>query len=714
MNTTPSPDIDNEIVIGEPVGFRLSSQLILGLSLLIILILAVSSTVVWLKGRPLMIELGLRSQVQLGQNVALALEQELAEIAGITRSMAALSTALPHDSETFQRSIPPILNQLGPDSVIAGGGIWPEPYAFARSQVRNSFFWGRNANAELVFIEDYNNPNGPGYHNEEWYAPARLLSEGAVYWSKSYTDPYSLQPMVTCSAPVFDNGVFSGVATVDLRLDRVSKILEKLSSGMDAYAFVVDRNNKFIAYPYPDRVITTRSETNSPSPDFIYASELADIQPSFAEFATHLDSREKKLQGNIALTSEVFSTNVSLLEKSSYQIDMREARRIVAHLLSRSGKLQAYPELVDQFTIDRDSILAEPATAIVFHMPNTNWKVVTVFRKSAYLTLIDTVSRELVQYLIITTLAFGLIAYLVLRNRVLKPVREMVDQLTVAVSDPSKLELRFHYGRQDELGLLAHWFNLRTKQLEIARDQAENASKAKTEFLAKMSHELRTPLNSIIGFSRRLIKKLDGEIDEFYLEALHRIHSNGNHLLELIRDILDLSAVESGATRLHLSWASTNEILAEAQAEVRFLAEDRKLDIRVYPLADDKKIHCDKYRVVQILAHLLKNAINATTHGQVRIRVFETDRKQGYIGFEVSDSGVGISEYDQKRLFKKFTQLNERLGAEPGTGLGLFLVSKFLQLHNGEIMVSSKIGEGSIFTAYLPIEAATSCDTTRQ
>lgn len=714
MDTIPTSNADSEIVVGEPIGFRLSSQLILGLALLIILILAVSSAVIWMKGRPLMLELGLRSQVQLGKNVALALEQELAEIAGITRSMAALASVLPHNAETFHKSIPPILNQLGPDSVIAGGGIWPEPHAFIKGQVRNSFFWGRSTEGKLVFFGDYNDPSSPGYHNEEWYVPSRLLAEGDVYWSKSYADPYSLQAMVTCSAPVFDNGVFAGVSTVDLRLDRVSKVLEGLSSGMDAYAFVLDRNNKFIAYPYPERVMTAHIDNTTNTPDFIHAADLANIQPSFATFATRLDKLERKLQGKVASRSDDFSVSVNLLEKSSYQIDFGEARRIAAHLLSRSTEQRFYPTLVDQFDIDRDSILAEPATAIVFLMPNTNWKVVTVFRKSTYLAVTDMVSRELVQYIILTTLVFGFIAYLILRHRVLKPVREMVEELTVAVSDPRKQELRLHYDKQDELGLLAHWFNLRTTQLEIARDQAEKASRAKTDFLAKMSHELRTPLNSIIGFSRRLLKKFDGQIDEFHFEALQRIHSNGKHLLELIQDILDLAVVESGATRLHLSWESANGILADAQAEVRLLAIDKHLDLRMYPLEEDKKIHCDKYRVVQILAHLLRNAIKATNNGHIRVRVFETDRKQGYIGFEVSDNGVGISEYDQKRLFKQFTQLDRKIGVETGAGLGLFLVAKFIHLHNGEITVSSKIGEGSIFTAYLPIEAATNVETMHQ
>ncbi|WP_045859592.1 ATP-binding protein [Teredinibacter purpureus] len=688
-------------------GFRLSSQLILGLVCLIALILLVSSSVIWFKGRPLLEQLGKHTQAQLGQNIALAMEQELAQIAGITRSLAVAGVSLPKEAYLFNHSIPDLLNQTGEESIIAGGGIWPEPHAFKRGVVRRSFFWGRNEAGELEYYDDYNDTNGPGYHNEEWYVPARLLKPGDVYWSKSYTDPYSLQPMVTCTAPMFDNGNFVGVATVDLKLDSVSRTLDKLANGVDAYAFVVDRNNKFIAYPYPDRVITERNQGGATTPDFIYAHELADIQPSFASFSQHLELIEERLLSRFSERSDEYNVNVNLLEKSSYQIDNREARRIAAHLLSYRGIGNLYPEEVERFEIVRDSILAESASAIVFQMPTTNWKVVTVFRKSAYLLLTDTVSKELVIYISLATLVFGVIAYLALRTRILNPIHNMVEQLSFAVAETAQSRLTLKYDQNDELGLLAHWFNLRSTQLEVARDEAQKASKAKTEFLAKMSHELRTPLNSIIGFSRRLKIKLEGSIDDFHIEALQRINSNGNYLLELIEDVLDLAAIESGTARLHLSWAGVNSIMKEAHAETRILAEEKNLEFRVYELEGDRRLYCDKHKVIQILTNLVSNAVKATAQGYVSLRAFEREGKPGYIGFEVIDSGVGIAEGDQRKLFKQFSQVDDKFGVEKGTGLGLYLVQKFVEMHGGKISLSSKLGEGSVLTFYIKNDSST-------
>lgn len=699
----PKPDAPEATT--QEFRFRLTFQLITGLVVLIVLTLAVSVSVIWFRGRPLLETVGYQTQQKLGENLALALSQEMAVIEGIARSLAVTAVASPREDPAIQRLVPSLLNQLGKDSVIAGGGIWPEPYAFDPKAIRHSFFWGRNPGGLLEFYDDYNNPEGPGYHNEEWYVPARLLAPGEVYWSKSYTDPYSLQPMVTCTAPMFDRGTFIGVATVDLKLDRVSTILDKLVDSSDVYAFVVDRNNKFIAYPYPDRVITQRHAEEGSKPDFIYASELADFQPSFTVFARSLESIEEQIFARYSARSADAGIDVSLLNDGSYQISSHEARRISAHLWQQHQKPSNFPREVGRIEVPRDSILVDEALAIVYQMPVTNWKVVTVFRRSLYQSLSDTVSRELMLYISLATLLFGGVAYLLLRARILKPVRAMVDQLSIAVADPDRERVQLKYDKADELGLLAFWINLRSSQLEIARDQAEQANRAKTEFLAKMSHELRTPLNSIIGFSRRLMVKLRGEIDEFYYQALQRIHHNGDNLLELISDILDLATIEAGEQQLRREWQSVNNLLTDVEIENRLEARDRSLEFRVVKLQQDVELFCDRYKVLQILNNLVANALKATHRGSVQVCVFRDVEKPGFLAFEVSDTGCGISESDQKKLFKQFSQLDDRLGAERGTGLGLYLVEQLLKMHGGSVQLKSAPGTGSVFTCYLPTGA---------
>ncbi len=684
-------------------SFMLSRQLITGLVLLIFIVLLVSSSVIWFKGRPLLESFGQRSQFQQGQNIALALEKRLAQIEGIAQSMATAGVNLPKDEGLFHSVVPSILNQLGKDSLIAGGGIWPEPNVYQQGLIRRSFFWGRGAKGELAYFDDYNDPSGPGYHNEEWYVPARLLKPGEVYWSKSYTDPYSLQPMVTCTAPMFQNGHFVGVATVDLKLDMVSLVLERLANGLDAYAFVVDRNNKFIAYPYPNRVMTERDTEGNKTPDFIYARELADIQRSFTVFSQRLSAIENKQLAHFEDRSDHYDVNVNLLANGSYQIDANEARRIAAHLWKGDGAA-GFPVKVDDFEVARDSILGESASVVVFQMLNTNWKVVAVFRRSSFMVPSEVVSKQLVIYTSLATLLFGLIAYILLRQRILKPIRSMVLQLAHAVSSNQEDTFTLKYANRDELGILAYWFNKRSHQLELTRDHAKEANSAKTDFLAKMSHELRTPLNSILGFSRRLIENLRGDISDFHFGALERINANGTQLLQLINDILDVTAIESGLVKLHYNYHSANELMDEVKQEVAMLTKEKNLEFRVFTTDNNISIYCDKVKVIQVLSNLLSNAVKATARGYVRLRSFQLENRPEYIAFEVSDSGVGISEVDKKKLFKQFSQLDDKIAAERGTGIGLFLVHKYVQMHKGDVTFTSTLGEGSTFTIWLPID----------
>ncbi|WP_075187387.1 sensor histidine kinase [Teredinibacter haidensis] len=682
-------------------GLRLSGQLIIGLVALISLILCVSSSVIWFKGKPLLEGLGQRSQIQLGQNITLAMEQELSQIAGIAKSLAVAGVSLPKDESIFHASLPAILNQVGENSIIAGGGVWPEPNVFKQGVNRRSFFWARNSEGQLKYYNNYNDPDGMGYHSEEWYVPARLLKPGEVYWSKSYTDPYSLQAMVTCTAPMFEKGVFVGVATIDLKLDRVSQILDQLADGVDAYAFVVDRNNKFIAYPYPDRVITKRMVGDRVTSDFIYANDLADIQPSFSVYAEKLENIERQLMHKLTEDVADYSFNVNMIEQSSYQINHREASRITAHLLTFNPSEMRYPEEVGRLDVKRDSILAERASVIVYQMPATNWKVITVFRTSAYSALADTISKELIFYIAIATLFFGVLAYFGLRLNVLTPIHSMVDQLTAAAESQNQSALSLNYKRNDELGLLAYWFNLRSKQLEAARDEAQRASQAKTEFLAKMSHELRTPLNSIIGFSHRLLKKIDRGGNEFLLEALSRINSNGNYLLELVDDILDIASIEVGAARLHISRCTLEDIFKEVGSEVRLFTDEKRIDFYIHPYPKSLVLHCDKNKIIQVLTNFISNSVKLTSHGSVSLRVIEDERSPDCVKFEISDNGIGISEYDQKKLFEKIRPFDDPLGAARGTGLGLYLTHKFIKMHGGEVSVSSELGKGSVFTFFI-------------
>ncbi|HEU4391238.1 MAG TPA: ATP-binding protein, partial [Blastocatellia bacterium] len=238
-------------------------------------------------------------------------------------------------------------------------------------------------------------------------------------------------------------------------------------------------------------------------------------------------------------------------------------------------------------------------------------------------------------------------------------------------------------------------------EIEDKSRQLEAASHHKSEFLANMSHELRTPLNAIIGFSEVLSEKMFGELNEKQEEYSKDIHASGQHLLSLINDILDLSKIEAGRMELELTDFHLPTALDSALTLVRERAGRRSiaLDLSVDERLDH--IQADERKVRQVILNLLSNAIKFTPEGG-RIEVGAT-LKDGLVEVSVSDTGVGIAPEDQEAVFEEFRQVGTADKKVEGTGLGLTLCRKFVELHGGKIGVKSEVGVGSTFTFSLPL-----------
>lgn len=242
-------------------------------------------------------------------------------------------------------------------------------------------------------------------------------------------------------------------------------------------------------------------------------------------------------------------------------------------------------------------------------------------------------------------------------------------------------------------------------QVAKRTEELSRANSAKTQFLANMSHELRTPLNSIIGFSKRLMLKYDSQIDERGLHALDAIHRNGEHLLSLINDILDLSKIESGKMELHLSPCNLQEIIGHCIADLQQSAAQKSLSIVPPSHYGVQVVLADAQRLTQILYNLLSNAIKYTDKGHVAVVVDEhSENTQRYCTIAVIDTGRGIKKEDQEKLFSRFERLDSatRHITGFGTGLGLALVAEFASMHGGRVECQSTFGQGSQFTLYLP------------
>jgi GAF domain-containing protein len=239
------------------------------------------------------------------------------------------------------------------------------------------------------------------------------------------------------------------------------------------------------------------------------------------------------------------------------------------------------------------------------------------------------------------------------------------------------------------------------REIEEKSRQLEVASQHKSEFLANMSHELRTPLNAIIGFSEVLTDRMFGDLNEKQDEYLKDIYASGTHLLSLINDILDLSKIEAGRMELELTDFDLPTAIENALTLVRERAGRRSIALHTSIDTRLGQIQADERKIRQVVLNLLSNAIKFTPEGG-RIEV-RAEPKDGFVEISVSDTGVGIAPEDQEKVFEEFRQVGTAAKKVEGTGLGLTLCRKFVELHGGRISVKSEEGVGSTFTFTIPV-----------
>jgi signal transduction histidine kinase/putative methionine-R-sulfoxide reductase with GAF domain len=241
----------------------------------------------------------------------------------------------------------------------------------------------------------------------------------------------------------------------------------------------------------------------------------------------------------------------------------------------------------------------------------------------------------------------------------------------------------------------------KNREVEQKSHELEAASRHKSEFLANMSHELRTPLNAVIGFSEVLTERMFGELNEKQDEYVKDIYASGTHLLSLINDILDLSKIEAGRMELELAGFHLPQAIEDALVLVRERALRRGITLEQSIDARLGEIQGDERKVKQVLLNLLSNAIKFTPEGgKIEIRAVLDDT---VVQASVSDTGVGIAPEDQEAIFEEFRQVGTAAKKVEGTGLGLALSRKFIELHGGGIWVKSQVGVGSTFAFTLPV-----------
>ncbi len=461
------------------------------------------------------------------------------------------------------------------------------------------------------------------------------------------------QPHMTVS--VSEGAPGRGVIVADVDLSPVRDIVERARVGSTGYAYTVDRRGKLVTHPDINLVLRGTSFAALP-------------------------------QVRAALHASPNAVHTAMVGRDENDTKVLSAYRTIEPLGWRV-------------------FVEEPLTEAYAPLRAAIWR--TAILLGAFLMLAVATSVFLVR-------------------RLVRPIESI--QVAAAKIGSGELDQRIEVSSNDELGALADEFNRmaaqlqesysglehkvdeRTRELATALDELdeksrelEAASQHKSDFLTNMSHELRTPLNAIIGFSQVLREQLFGEVNEKQAEYLDDILTSANHLLALINDVLDLSKVEAGQIELEVAPFSLREALGRGVVMVRERATKDGVQVVLAANPEVDVVPGDERRIRQVIFNLLSNAVKfAPTGGVVDV---STARVDGEVRVAVADTGPGIAPEDQARIFEEFQQTEAGIEQHEGTGLGLSLSKRLVELHGGRIWVDSEIGKGSTFVFTLPAKS---------
>jgi len=314
---------------------------------------------------------------------------------------------------------------------------------------------------------------------------------------------------------------------------------------------------------------------------------------------------------------------------------------------------------------------------------------------------------------VVSAIVLALLLGFVISWSFILPVRKAHGFLTEVAK--GNFQATIDVPNRDEFGDLAERMNQMSRELhslyenqraaaqelQILNDRLTEASKAKSEFLANMSHELRTPMNAILGFVEMLLDDIYGEVPPHLREPLIDVQVNGKHLLNLINDVLDLSKIEAGRMELVLGEYSVQDVVETVRTSLQSLALEKGLGFVAAAEDDIPLAFGDGRRITQCLMNLVGNALKFCKRGRVAVWV---ERQGDDLLYHVSDTGIGIPREELKNIFTEFQQVDTAMTREfSGTGLGLNITKKFVEMHGGRIWAESELGKGSTFIFSIPL-----------
>ncbi|WP_019499807.1 ATP-binding protein [Pseudanabaena sp. PCC 6802] len=536
---------------------------------------------------------------------------------------------------------------------------------------------------------------------EAWYANA--VKAGRPIWSDIYQwDDRPDIISISSSYPIYDDSrQLIGVIGNDLRLSGISSFLQSLKISPSGKIFIIERNGFLVATSSPEKPFATingeakRLKVQN-SKDPLTQSTATYLLQKYNDFQAIKDEQQLdfQLQGDrqfvrVTPWKDKFGLDwlvVTTVPESDFmaQINANTYTTILLCLLALAVAIGL--GLITSQWIARPILrLGKSASAIAKGDFDQQVEVKGINELSVLSRSFNEMARQLQ----------ASFANLASTNQKLDKVNQELEQSN------QKLEARVEQ---------------RTAELQQAKELAEQANKAKSEFLANMSHELRTPLNAILGFSQLMNR--EASLTKEQLENIGIINRSGEHLLSLINDVLDLAKIESGRMTLYPTDFDLYALLDLIEEMLAQRAEAKGLHFAIAYSQDlPQYINTDEKKLRQVLINLISNAIKFTETGKITLRVRSSQPptpNPHTLYFEVEDTGAGIAPEEMDSLFEAFTQTEAGKQSQQGTGLGLPITKKFVELMGGAITVSSQLGKGSIFKFNIQVQLSGADKISRQ
>ncbi|WP_201598952.1 ATP-binding protein [Psychrobacter vallis] len=410
----------------------ISTRMLIILALAFAFIILMVYWVVETQGKPRILEMTSETVVETGNEVINSIMASISHVDGLAKATSTMAGGLPKQEALYRETFGNLMQQT--DQRIVGGGVWFDPNMYAPGRERQSFVWARDESGNMQSVERYNQvsqtPNA--YYRDWWYIPAMYARHDHCVWSRAYVDPVSNQPMMTCAKALYNsrNQAFDGVVTFNLLLDNLDAAMKKWQEKIGGYVFLVDLDNRFLTFP--DQSIVTQVTKNNPQGEMITAHQLAETNPTFAPIADSLDTINQTLldeavakdegRYDLAARSILSTTNVG-------KISEQESKLLSALLLLNLDQTFNLVDshLVDTITVPNDFVLQQPATAFVFRMPFTYWKMVIVKPNSDMMSVANALSNQLIRAMLLGFIPILLLTAWVFRRYFTRPLKRMAQ-----------------------------------------------------------------------------------------------------------------------------------------------------------------------------------------------------------------------------------------------------------------------------------------------